>query len=153
MQRRNTDPPRSASGALRPLAAVAEPSLVGLVARARELDALDRTLRDALPEPLARHCRLANVRGSRLVFLASSSSVAARLRLAQATLLQAAGRVLGRPFDRLTLKVAPVPSVPPDQAPQKPLSNSASAHIADAARVLADPELRDLLLRMASLAK
>jgi hypothetical protein len=151
MQSPKSGPPRSRSNG--PKAALAEPALAGLIDRARKLDALDRTLRDALPESIARQCRLANVRGSRLVFLANSSAVAARLRLAQTTLLQAAGRILGRPFDVLTLKVAPVPSVPPDQAPQKPLSNSASAHLADAARVLADPELRDLLLRMASLAK
>jgi len=151
MQSPKSGSPKSRSGG--PKAVLAEPALAGLIERAKQLDALDRTLRDALPELLARQCRLANVRGSRLVFLASSSSVAARLRLAQNTLLQSASRILGRPFDKLTLKVAPVPSVPPEQAPQKPLSNSASAHLANAARVLADPELRDLLLRMASLAK
>lgn len=132
--------------------AVADPVLVDLIQRAKILDALDSALRDALPPQLACRCRLANAYDTRLVFLANSSVVAARLRLMQDELLRCANQNHGGRYEKLTVKVAPVPSVPPETAPQKPLSNAAASHLAQAARVLADPELRDLFLRLASLA-
>ena len=132
-------------------ALLSEPGLAGLVARAKELDALDRTLRGALPPQLADRCRLANVDGSRLVFLANSPAVAARLRQMQDELFRHAAATSGLRFERFTVKVAAVPAVPP-AAPLEPLSPAASAHLADSARLLADPELRDLFLRLASLA-
>ncbi len=144
-------PDRSASRPRHPQAALAELGLTGLVERARELDALDRTLRGALPPNLADRCRLANVDGSRLVFLANSPAVAARLRQLQAEVFRHAADTAGLRFDKFTVKVAAVHAVPP-ATPQEPLSPTASAHLADAARFLADPELRDLFLKLASLA-
>ena len=91
--------------------AVGDPILVDLIERARFLDALDSALRDALPPQLASRCRLANVDDTRLVFLASSSLVAARLRLMQDELLRCANRNPGGRYEKLTVKVAPVPSV------------------------------------------
>lgn len=129
-----------------------DPLLAALVQRAKKLDTLDRTLREAMPHELAKRCRLANVRGSCLVFLASSSPVAARLRVEQPELLRAAGLATGQRYDKLTVKVAPVSPVPPEAAPYEPLSTTASEHLSKAARVLADPELRDLFLKLASFA-
>lgn len=150
MQRRPAKPSRRDAGSLKlPLDA---PSLAGLVEHARYLDALDKALRDTLPAPLSGLCRLANVRGSRMVLLASSPNVAARLRLLQPSLVDAANRVTGRQIDSLTVKVSPAPPVPPGAVPRKPLSNTAATHLGDAAAILADPELRDLFLRLAALA-
>lgn len=149
MQRR---PPRLPVPGSSPLRVTKEPAIAGLVDRARELDALDAALREALPPPLASQVRLANLRESRLVFLASSSTVAARLRLAQDELLAYASRLTGRRLTALAVKVAPVPAVPPDGSPRKPLSHAASAHLAGAATAVTDPELQDLLRRLASLA-
>lgn len=126
--------------------------LGGLVDRARVLDALDKVLRDALPQPVAEQCRLANVRGKRLIFLASSSLVAARLKLLTDTLFQAAKLRTDTTFDQLTVKVARLPSRPPGEPPPKPLSNTAASHLAAAADAVTDPELKDLLQRLASLA-
>jgi len=134
---------------MRPKAALSDPVLAGLVARARELDALDRALRGALPPQLADRCRLANVDGSRLVFLANSPAVAARLRQLQDEMFRRAAESTGQRYDKFTVKVAAVPAVPP-ATPLEPLSPAASAHIAEAARLLNDPELRDLFLRLAS---
>lgn len=134
---------------MRPKAALSDPVLAGLIARARELDALDRTLRGALPPQLADRCRLANVDGSRLVFLAHSPAVAARLRQSQDELFRRAAESTGQRYDKFTVKVAAVPAVPP-ATPLEPLSPAASAHIAEAARLLNDPELRDLFLSIAS---
>lgn len=144
-------PARPPSRPLRPQAAVSDPILAGLVERARKLDALDRTLRGALPPRLADRCRLANVDGSRLVFLAHSPAVAARLRQMQDEMLRHAAETTGQRMDKLTVKVAAVPAVPP-ATPLEPLSPAASAHLADTARLLADPEMRDLFLKLASLA-
>lgn len=58
--------------------------------RALWLDALDQQLRPLLPPGLAPHCRLANVTGGQLVFLTDSPVWRARLRLAEAELLDAA---------------------------------------------------------------
>jgi len=129
-----------------------DPLLAAVLERAKKLDALDRALRDAMPPALAGRCRLANVRGSCLVFLATSSAVAARLRLEQNELLQHAAQATGKRFDKIAVKVAPMSPVPPEAAPPRPLSSAASGHLSDAARVLADPELRDLFLKLASLA-
>lgn len=149
MQRRPSKPPVPGSS---PHRVTAEPAIAGLVDRARELDALDATLREALPPLLACQVRLANMRESRLVFLASSSTVAARLRLAQDELLAYASRLTGQRLTTLAVKVAPVPAVPPDGLPRKPLSHTASTHLAAAATAITDPELQDLLRRLASLA-
>ncbi|MGA9342699.1 MAG: DciA family protein [Rhodanobacteraceae bacterium] len=119
---------------------------------ARALDALDDRLRRHLPAGVARECRLADVRNGRVVFLASSSTWAARLRLHQATLLAAARTALGGGVERFAVKVAPLPSVPPEPAKRKPLSATAARHLRAAAQSLTDPELRALYLRLASFA-
>lgn len=150
MQRRPAKSSSRDGGGLKP--PLDAPSLAGLIAHARVLDTLDKALRDTLPAPLSGLCRLANVRGTRMVLLASSPNVAARLRLLQPSLIDAANRVTGRRIESLSVKVAPAPPIPPGQLPRKPLSNTAAAHLGDAAGILADPELRDLFLRLASLA-
>jgi hypothetical protein len=63
------------------------------VRRALWLDALDRRLHALLPPELAVHARLANVDGSRLVYLVDSPVWHARLRMASAGLLDAARSV------------------------------------------------------------
>ncbi|MCE3003204.1 MAG: DUF721 domain-containing protein [Xanthomonadaceae bacterium] len=130
----------------------AGPALAGLVGHARLLEALDQALRGALPPTFAPQVRLANVRGARLVFLASSPAVATRLRLMQDAITAAASRFTGTAIDQLTVKVAPMPVRPHDPSPRKPLSSTAAEHLRQAASILDDPELRDLFQRLASLA-
>ncbi len=125
--------------------------LGSLVERARLLDALDRQLRQSLPEPLRQQCRLANVRADRLVFLVSSPVWSAKLRMYADTLLGAAA-ACGLEAASLTVKVATMQPVPPDQAPHTPLSTAARDALRAAAGSVADPELKDRLLRLASLA-
>jgi hypothetical protein len=152
MQGRNAAP--STDQTLRQaLAACDRPALATLIERARLLDALDVALRDALPPPLARQCRVANIRGARLVVLASSSTVAARLRTVQTELLDAANRLANIRLSELAVKVAALPALSQSQIAAKPLSTAAASSLNDAAAILADPELRDLLLRMASMAE
>lgn len=148
--RRSPDPSRTAA---RPAKAAEVPELAGLVAHAQRVDLLDRALRAALPAPLSNQCRLVNTRQSRLILQANSPSAAARLRLMRDVLLDHASRVSGQRYAELTVKVGP-PAVPAVASPAgRPLSPLAAAHLRQAASVLEDPQLADLLRRMASLAE
>jgi hypothetical protein len=129
------------------------PPVAALAQRARALDALDRKLRQPLPDALRRQCCLADVRAGRLVFLATSSVWATKLRLHQAAIMAEARVVSGLKIEKFAVKVAPLPPVPPEQIRRKPLSNAAAEHLKTAARSLADPELRAVYLRLASLAE
>jgi hypothetical protein len=128
------------------------PPVAALIARARALDALDRQLRQPLPESLRRQCRLATVQSGRIVFLASSSTWASKLRMHQNAIIAHARMTSGLPIEKFTVKVAPLPSLSPEQTRRKPLSHAAAEHLKAAARSVADPELRAVYLRLASLA-
>ena len=123
-----------------------------LAGRARALDALDQRLRSLLPAAVARETRLADVRNGRIVFLASSPTWASRIRLYQAALLAEARTALGGTVERFTVKVAPLPTVPPEPTKPKPLSAGAAQHLRATATVLQDPELGALCLQLASIA-
>ncbi|MEO8460793.1 MAG: DciA family protein [Dokdonella sp.] len=124
-----------------------------LAKRARALDCLDERLRRLLPDTIARECRLADVRDGRMIFLATGSTWAARLRLHHAALLAEASTVLGIELKQISVKVAPRPSVAAETVKHKPLSITAARHLQNAARSLSDPELAALFLRLASLAE
>ena len=127
-------------------------ALDALADRARALDALDERLRRLLPAATARETRLADVRNGRIVFLASSPTWASRLRLHQAELLAEARTALGSGVERFAVKVAPLPTVPPEPTKPKPLSAATARHLRATATVLQDPELQALYLRLASIA-
>ena len=127
-------------------------ALGALADYARALDVLDRRLRRLLPDALARETKLADVRGGRVVFLASSPAWASRLRLHQAALVAEARVALGDVVERFAVKVAPLSSVPPETARPKPLSAAAAKHLRAAAKSLSDPELKALYLHLASFA-
>jgi hypothetical protein len=127
--------------------------VAALAARARALDALDRKLRQPLPDMLRRQCCLADVQAGRLVFLASSSVWAAKLRFHQSAIMAEARVTSGLKIEKFVVKVARLPPVPPEQTRRKPLSKSAAEHLKTAAQSLADPELRAVYLRLAALAE
>ncbi len=81
--------------------------------RALWLDALDRQLRPHLPPALATRCRLANVNGEHLVFLVESPVWHAKVRLAEAQLIDAA-RSIGLKVTKVTVKTA---AAPPPRSP------------------------------------
>lgn len=125
--------------------------LGSVIKRARDLDALDRQLRQSLPPSLAPHVRLGNVRDGRLVFLVTSPVWKAKLRL-YADAIRDAASAAGLQASGMTVKVATMLPVPPAAASHAPLSSSARDSLRAAADAVADPELRAQLLRMASLA-
>ena len=127
-------------------------SLGALLDRSKILQDLDRQLRQRLPPTLAEQVRLGNVRGERIVFVASSAAWASRLRMEQTTILRLA-RTLGVPARMLTIKVVPLTAPPPQEpAAAAALSATAAHHLRVAAGALSDPELREQFLALASLA-
>lgn len=122
----------------------------GLIERAMQLRTLDQQLRQSLPEPLASHVKLGNLRDGRLVFLVDSPAWKARLRLYTNTLLDAA-RAAGIPASEIAVKVATMQPVPAEPAPPKPLSPAARETLRAAAAATQDEELRSCLLQLASM--
>jgi len=59
---------------------------------------------------------------------------------------------LGDVVERFAVKVAPLPSVSPEQEKHKPLSAATADHLRAAAKSLSDPELKALYLHLASFA-
>jgi hypothetical protein len=70
----------------------------------------------------------------------------------QDVLTAAASRLTGTTVNQLTVKVAPMPTIPQPPPSHKPLSGTAAEHLRQAAALLDDPELQDLFRRLASLA-
>ncbi len=126
-------------------------SLQSLFDRTRILADLDQQLRRYLSPTLAEHVRLGNVRGDRIVFLASSAAWASRLRLEQTTVLRLA-RAHGIQARALIVKIVPPAAEPEPIPPARVLSAAAAAHLKAAAQGQTDPELRKQLLALASLA-
>lgn len=122
-----------------------------LTQRAQWLGALDQVLRQSLPSALRDQCQLANVRDGRLVFLVRSPAVGPKLRMLSANLLSTAQQ-LGLTVDQLTVKVATMEPVPQDSTSRTPLSPAARENLRATALTVNDPELRDQLLRLASMA-
>ncbi|HET6552881.1 MAG TPA: DUF721 domain-containing protein [Dyella sp.] len=150
MQRDAPPPSRRTGSGLKPVTEFGP--IASLARKARELDALDRALRQTLPSPLREQVRFANLQDGRLVFLAPTPALAARLRLLQTQILSTA-RAIGTYASAVTVKVAPLSptEVPPDRS--KPLSKAAASHLRAAAASTSDPEMRELFLELASVAE
>ncbi|WP_081760158.1 DUF721 domain-containing protein [Pseudoxanthomonas suwonensis] len=109
--------------------------------RALWLDALDQQLRPLLPPGLVPHCRLANVSGGQLVFVTDSPVWRARLRLAEAELLDAA-RSVGLNPTAVIIKTTtgPLHPRPSAGATAPPVSATARKAVDDALASLREPD-------------
>lgn len=119
--------------------------------RARALAALDLRLRRSLPAPLRDQVRLADLRDGRIVFLAPTPAMAARLGTCRADLL-ATAHMLGAQAEAVVVKVASIPEDTYVPVRTKPLPRTAADHLRKAAQSLTDHELKALFLKLASLA-
>ncbi|MBD8873432.1 DUF721 domain-containing protein [Rhodanobacter sp. DHB23] len=126
-------------------------SFASLANRAAALDAMDRALRQTLPMPLRDEVRFANLRGGRLLFLASSPAWATRLRLLQAQIL-AAARSLDIRAETIGIKVSPLPQIALEPERTRTLSPAAASHLRAAAAAAVDPEWKELFGKLAGLA-
>jgi hypothetical protein len=125
-----------------------------LIARATLLAQYDERLRAHLPEPLDRHCVLANLRGNTAVLAADSAAWASRLRyLAPALLPRLVD--LGLAVTRIDVVVMPprTPPAPPRRRPAcPPPTETGDAMLALAART-PDEALAGALYRLAARSK
>ena len=127
-------------------------SFASLANRAAALDAMDRALRQTLPLPLRDEVRFANLRGGRLLFLASSPVWATRLRLLSAQIL-ATARSLDIRAESLGIKVSPLPRIEPEQERTRTLSPTAASHLRAAAAATSDPEWKALFDKLAGVSR
>jgi hypothetical protein len=127
-------------------------SFASLANRAATLDALDRALRQTLPLPLRDQVRFANLRGGRLLFLASTPAWATRLRLLQTQIL-ATARSLDIRAETIGIKVSPLPKIELEPERTRTLSPAAAGHLRAAASATTDPEWKELFGKLAGLAK
>lgn len=109
--------------------------------RALWLDALDRRLRPCLPPSIAAHARLANLSGNTLVFVVDAPAWNARLRLAEAAIIDAA-RSVGLAVDAVVVRTATAPVVAqPVERPPVPMSEATrDALLAALASLREDPD-------------
>jgi hypothetical protein len=117
--------PRPATGPRAALEALLAGSAGGTLRRAQWLDAVNQLLRPSLPAGAAAHARLANVRGSKLIFVVDAPVWHAKLRLASPELLIAA-RSIGLEVDAVAIKLA-THIAPPVVATARPTAMSATA--------------------------
>jgi hypothetical protein len=135
---------------VRPLDAVTELGLVGMIKRAQSLDALDQTLRQYLPATLAENSRLANVDADKLVYSVSNPVWKSKLRLYGDALIRAANEA-GVQARTLTIKVIPQAPIPQSPYSGKPLTQAVRDGLRTTAHSVEDPQLREQLLKLASL--
>ena len=134
-----------------PISVATSGDLGSVIERAALLRTLDAKLRQSLPEPLASHVRLGNMRDGRLVFLVDSPVWKARLRL-YADVIRDAASAAGLVTGGMTVKVATMLPVPPDAASLSPLTQAARDSLRAAAAAIEDPDLKSQLLNLASMA-
>lgn len=133
-------PPRGDAPTLGPRAAL-EALLAGsagdLLRRAQWLDAVDQLLRPHLPQGLAAHARLANVRKDKLVYVVDAPVWHAKLRLAAPALIDVA-RSVGLEVNDLGVRTTAGPLRPmsPGAGGRAPISAAARTGLATALDLL-----------------
>lgn len=129
------------------------PALSALLEHAARLRRLDHQLRLQLAWAESATFEVANVRTGTLVLTTPLATVASRIRLEQTRILESASRSWGAPLNKLMVRTIPAQARQSSPPVPKSLSTTAAQQLRAAASVTNDPELSDLLKRMASLAE
>lgn len=136
---RSTPPPGDAPslGPRAALDALLAGSTGDTLRRAQWLDAVDQLLRPHLPQGLAAHARLANLRKDKLVYVVDAPVWHAKLRLAAPALI-AAARSVGLEVNDLSVKTtaSPLRPIPPGAGSHAPISAAARSGLAAALDLL-----------------
>ena len=123
-----------------------------LMARARELQRLEKAVLERLPRELQSHCRLANLREGTLVLQADSPVWGARLRYSAPSLLRELGRTGGIPrLKRIEILVRPARVTLVRQGSEpRTLGSRSTRLLREVAAATEDPDLRRAWSKLAS---
>lgn len=121
-----------------------------LVDHCARLERLSLLVAQRLPEPLDRHCRVANLAGDTLVLYSEGPGWTTRLRFFVPRLLE---ELRDAPeFRRVReIRIRPAPPKPPERAPARPpaLPAPVAEHLRIVAPGMPTEALREALLRLA----
>lgn len=123
--------------------------LEDILAHVRELQNIAAVLEHIMPESLAAHTELANVRGQVLTLIADSPAWATRLRYQREMLIWRLQSELGLTVRELQVKVVPRQQVQSRAAPARRPQGAPRRHLLQAAGQEVDPELAGALRRLA----
>jgi len=111
---------------------------------------LTRTLQEHLPEPLNRHCTVANIQNDSLVLLTDSPVWSSRLRFHAPALLRELERRHAMHLTKVLIRISPPEQARPVAVSHKPqMSATTAGLLRQVAASLSDPALGAALYRLA----
>ena len=96
-----------------------------MLAHARELSRLDKTLASLLDPALSSHCQVAEIRNHILILVCSNASFATRIRMISQHLLESLKEDGEFGIERIEIRIAPVNRPQPEVRQQRTLSSAA----------------------------
>ena len=96
-----------------------------VLAHARQLSRLDKTLASLLDPAMSSHCQVAEVRDHTLILVCSNASFATRIRMISQQLLDSFREDGEFGFERIEIRIAPVNRPQPEVRKQRTLSSAA----------------------------
>jgi len=126
-----------------------------LLERARKLQRLEQAVLGLLPENLAAHCSVMNLKNEILVLAAPSSAWAARLRFAGPELVKQLKNQFSLNLRSIQIRIQPetLEIQPTVRRPQLKLSLASGTLLAQTAQTVDHPALREALYRLAAKAR
>ncbi len=125
-----------------------------LLERARKLQRLEKVVLGLLPDNLAAHCRVMNLKNETLILAAPSSAWAARLRFAGPELVKQVEHQFALKLRGIHVRVQPESIEKQPVRQHRPRLSMASATLlAQTAQAVNDPALREALYRLAAKAR
>jgi hypothetical protein len=125
-----------------------------LIERARKLQRLEQAVLGLLPEDVAAHCRVMNLKNEILVLAAPSSAWAARLRFAGAELVKQLEGQFALKLRSVQIRIQPETlEIQSIKQPKLKLSLASGTLLAQTAQTVNHPALREALYRLAAKAR
>lgn len=122
-----------------------------LLERAQKLLRLEQTVLRILPEDLATHCKVLNLRNKALIVSAPSSAWAARLRFAAPELMRQLRSAYSLDVETLQVRIRPPTAEPRPSRRTRPELSLASANLlAQTAQNIEHHGLQEALFRLAA---
>ncbi len=116
----------------------------------RELETLNRRLRDLLPDELAGHCAVGRCDSGGLSLVTDTPARAARLRYMSRTILEGMPELVKPARGKIRVSVAPIQPLATPAPIKRHLSTAAATQLRSLADTVDDSELAASLRRLAS---